>query len=93
MKSSLVLLSLVYTAISSPLVGEQVPFGAGLVTSYPGFTLDLNAQRLVQTEGREPVWMTELDKVFYNRALGYYRITLFIAQVRAKAQGVKFFDM
>jgi hypothetical protein len=70
MKSSLILVSLAYTALSTPLFvaeGEQTPFDAGLMTSYPGFTLDLNAQRLVQTESGEPVWMTEMDKVFHSR--------------------------
>ncbi|KAH7885878.1 hypothetical protein F5I97DRAFT_1876113 [Phlebopus sp. FC_14] len=28
-----------------------------------GFTLDLNERRLVQMEGKEPVWMTELEKI------------------------------
>jgi len=67
MKPSLILLSLAYTALSTPLStaeGEQAPFH-GFPTSYPGFTLDLSAQRLVQTEGGEPVWMTEMDKVFH----------------------------
>jgi hypothetical protein len=66
MKSSLILISFAYTALSTPLFvaeGEQGPFNAGLMTSYPGFTLDLNAQRLVQTEDGEPVWMTEMNKV------------------------------
>jgi len=33
------------------------------MSSYAGFTLDLDALRLVQTEGQEPVWMTEMDKI------------------------------
>ncbi|KAF9218621.1 Zn-dependent exopeptidase [Gyrodon lividus] len=28
-----------------------------------GFSLDLNEKRLVQMEGKEPVWMTELEKI------------------------------
>jgi leucyl aminopeptidase len=28
-----------------------------------GLDLDLDARRLVRVEGREPVWMTELEKV------------------------------
>lgn len=31
--------------------------------TYPGFDLDLSALRWVQLEGREPVLMTELEKV------------------------------
>jgi leucyl aminopeptidase len=68
MKSSAILLSLACAVISSPLSaieGEQAPFDVGLMTSYPGFTLDLDAQRLVQIEGGDPVWMTEMDKVLY----------------------------
>jgi len=65
----LALLSLVSLATATPLSllssNEQVPF-SNLVehmTSYPGFDLDLNAQRLVQLEGQEPIWMTELEKI------------------------------
>ncbi|KAF8639864.1 hypothetical protein AX17_001119 [Amanita inopinata Kibby_2008] len=42
---------------------------------HPGFDLDLDALRLVQFDGQDPVWITELDKI------------------RAKAQGIKFFDI
>ena len=65
----LALLSLVSLATATPLSllsgNEQVPFSnlADHITSYPGFDLDLSAQRLVQLEGQEPVWMTELEKV------------------------------
>lgn len=66
---SLTLLSLVYLATATPLSllygSEQVPLGSleEHVTSYPGFDLDLDDRRLVQMEGQEPVWMTELEKV------------------------------
>ncbi|KAF8232426.1 peptidase [Tricholoma matsutake] len=66
MKSSLLLLSLACTTFSAPVFvadGEQNPFYAGLRTDYPGFTLVLDAQRLVQIEGGETIWMTEMDKV------------------------------
>lgn len=65
----LALLSLVSLATATPLAlvsnNEQVPFSnlEEHITSYPGFDLDLNAKRLVQLEGQEPVWMTELEKV------------------------------
>jgi leucyl aminopeptidase len=58
-------------AVPSPLSAfagsDQLPLG-GLeehAITYPGFNLDLSAQRLVQMEGQEPVWMTELEKVSY----------------------------
>ena len=69
MKSFSVLLALACVAIATPVslpsdrVAAQTPLQAGLMTSYPGFHLDLNALRLVQIEDRPPVWMTELDKV------------------------------
>jgi hypothetical protein len=43
--------------------GGQVQFSAEDYTNYPGYDLDLNELRLVQLEGREPVWMTEYEKV------------------------------
>lgn len=55
--------SLVLASIATALpVFEQIPINAELAT-FPGFDLDLNAQRLVQLEGQAPVWMTELEKV------------------------------
>ncbi|RDB22640.1 Leucine aminopeptidase 1 [Hypsizygus marmoreus] len=63
MKSFSVLLSFAVIAAASPLSAEQAPLGAGLMTSYPGFSLDLNALRLVQIEGQAPAWMTELEKI------------------------------
>jgi leucyl aminopeptidase len=69
MKSVLAFLSLAFLATARPLSSlessEQVFFG-GLEehgTNYPGFDLDLTSRRLVQMEGREPVWMTELEKI------------------------------
>ncbi|KZP30643.1 peptidase [Athelia psychrophila] len=65
----LALLSLVSLATATPLAfisnNEQVPFSnlEEHITSYPGFDLDLSAERLVQLEGQEPVWMTELEKI------------------------------
>ncbi|KAF5388210.1 hypothetical protein D9615_000223 [Tricholomella constricta] len=63
MKSFSILLSLACIAIASPFFDAQAPFGDGLMNSYPGFTLDLNAQRLIQTEGEIPVWVSELEKI------------------------------
>lgn len=64
MKSFTILLSFVSLITATPLAFEdQIPLNAGVAT-YPGFNLDLNALRLVQTqESEEPVWMTELEKV------------------------------
>lgn len=33
-----------------------------LATEHPGFSLDLLEQRLVQVEGQDPVWVSELEK-------------------------------
>jgi len=69
MKSFSVLLALACVAIATPVPlsddggTPQTPLQAGLMTSYPGFHLDLNALRLVQIEDSPPIWMTELDKV------------------------------
>jgi len=41
---------------------DQIPLRQA-ETTYPGFDLDLNSRRLVQLEGQDPVWMTELEKV------------------------------
>lgn len=41
----------------------QLPFSVEDYANYPGYDLDLNELRLVQLEGREPVWMTEYEKV------------------------------
>lgn len=48
-------------AAASPVLLEQQPFEA-LNSIEPGFSLDLNAQRLVEMQGKPPVWMSELDK-------------------------------
>ena len=70
MKSSfLALASLLTLAIASPvtqLSDAQVPLGGDLPTSYPGYSLDLAEQRLVELEGQAPVWMSELEKVSYR---------------------------
>ncbi|KAH0587350.1 hypothetical protein H2248_006150 [Termitomyces sp. 'cryptogamus'] len=61
---SFFLLTLTCIATATPLSDGQTPLiDAGHLTSYPGFSLDLNAQRLVELEGKTPIWMSELDKV------------------------------
>ncbi|KAF8665730.1 hypothetical protein AX16_000178 [Volvariella volvacea WC 439] len=66
MKSLSILIPFVALALASPIVldggSAQAPITSGGVT-YPGFSLDLNAKRLVQFEGKPPVWITELEKI------------------------------
>lgn len=62
MKSFAALLALVSIVAAVPAAyNEQIPLGKQ--ATYPGFSLDLNARRLVQMDGQEPIWMTELEKV------------------------------
>jgi hypothetical protein len=66
MKSLLALISFICAAVATPLATDnagQILLDAGLMASYPGFNLDLNAQRLIQVDGEAPVWTTELGKV------------------------------
>jgi hypothetical protein len=48
--------------LANPLSGQTPLVG---YSSHAGFSLDLNEQRLVQLEGKSPVWTTELEKVCY----------------------------
>jgi leucyl aminopeptidase len=61
MRSLVFLLGLVNLVVSGPLAFEQVSISQQHY--HPGFTLDLNERRLVQFEGQEPKWLTELEKV------------------------------
>jgi hypothetical protein len=91
---SLVCLGAVASPLSAPGFSEQVPIG-GLgqqITTFPGFDLDLSARRLVQFEGQEPVWMTELEKVLYVTRHGTWYLNVRV-QIQAKTGGIKFFDM
>ena len=45
----------------------QTPLGSTLV---PGFDLDLSEMRLVQVEGQEPAWVSELEKVHIQPCFG-----------------------
>lgn len=95
MKSFTALLALVSLTLATPLTYnlEQIPLNAA-DTTYPGFDLDLNALRLVEMDGRAPVWMTELEKVrIYKMYFVLRYLIAFISQIQAKAQGIKFFDM
>lgn len=65
MKSFSLLIALVSLVSATPLLyNDQLPLNAE-ATTYPGFDLDLNALRLVQMDGQAPVWMTELEKVWF----------------------------
>jgi bacterial leucyl aminopeptidase len=66
MKSALALLSLVTLALAGPVLqfeGDADQQFLGLPTTYPGYDLDLNEQRLVELEGQPPKWVSELEKV------------------------------
>ncbi|KAK2466341.1 hypothetical protein APHAL10511_001983 [Amanita phalloides] len=63
MKSALLTVSFVCATLATPihvLEHAQAPVN---YRTYSGFDLDLNTPRLLQFENREPVWMTELDKI------------------------------
>lgn len=76
-KVFVLLLAFASVAIATPFASEgaQQPFDTPLV-DYPGFDLDLNARRLVQMEGQDPVWVTELDKInFKANGINFFDIT------------------
>lgn len=59
-----IILALAAASAANPLLfkeSEQRPLGFQQQT-HPGFDLDLNERRLIQLEGQEPVWITELEK-------------------------------
>jgi len=60
MKTIFSILPFVGLAMATPMF-DQIPLN--IHEQYPGFSLDLNAQRLVQMEGQPPVWMSEWDKI------------------------------
>jgi len=67
------LVALAVVASASPIDGEQVPFA---LESFPGFSLDLSAQRLVEMQGQPPVWMSELEKIqAKQRGIKFFDIT------------------
>jgi len=63
-KAFALILAIASVAIATTFTSEntQQPFDLPVV-GYPGFDLDLNERRLIQLEGQEPVWVTELDKI------------------------------
>lgn len=64
MRSFAVLLALasLVVATQSLVDNAQTPLGS-VSSQVPGFTLDLAEMRLVQVEGQEPAWVSELEKV------------------------------
>lgn len=56
-------LAIPFYSSESPNGQVQLQFSVEDYANYPGYDLDLNDLRLVQLEGREPVWMTEYEKV------------------------------
>jgi leucyl aminopeptidase len=95
MKSVYAVLSFVCVALAIPFFSTgdnvQVPVVLEEHTNFPGFDLDLNELRLVQLEGQDPVWMTELDKVLSITLIWHLIAT--VRQIKIKAQGLRFFDM
>jgi len=80
MKSVYAVLSFVCVALAIPFFSTgdnvQVPVVLEEHTNFPGFDLDLNELRLVQLEGQDPVWMTELDKIQIKaQGLRFFDIT------------------
>ncbi|EKM59666.1 uncharacterized protein PHACADRAFT_170253 [Phanerochaete carnosa HHB-10118-sp] len=64
MKSFAALLALASLVVASPslLLNTQQPL-TNIQNEYPGYSLDLAALRLVQVEGKEPIWVPELEKI------------------------------
>ena len=56
-------LAIPFYSSESPNGQVQLQFSVEDYANYPGYDLDLNDLRLVQLEGRDPVWMTEYEKV------------------------------
>lgn len=85
MKSVLAGLSFVCVALAIPFfsTGDNVQLPLSMESldeyaSYPGFDLDLNQLRLVQLEGQDPVWMTELQKVRHVRRAAAQSLTHYV---------------
>ncbi|KAF7331936.1 Peptide hydrolase [Mycena kentingensis (nom. inval.)] len=76
MKSALLsLVALVCVAVASPY--DQVPLGADLQMSHPDFPdYELTEMRLVELEGGESLWMSELEKIQAKaRGVKFFDIT------------------
>jgi hypothetical protein len=81
-----------FLSISS--LGKANPIGFARDDQAPlGYDLDLNSLRLVQLEGKDPVWMTEIEKVGFSILSSSKTDHWPATQIQVKAQGFKFFDM
>ncbi|KAK7695698.1 hypothetical protein QCA50_000334 [Cerrena zonata] len=78
MRAFTIILAFVSAALANPLLfadSQQTPLG-NQQTTYPGFDVDLNERRLIQLEGQQPVWLTELDKINLKaQGVGFFDIT------------------
>ena len=53
--------------LSISSLGKANPIGFAQDDQAPlGYDLDLNSLRLIQLEGKDPVWMTEIEKVCFS---------------------------
>jgi len=83
MKTIFAGLSLACLALAIPFYSSESPNGQAQLqfsvedyANYPGYDLNLNELRLVQLEGREPVWMTEYEKIQAKaEGLNFFDIT------------------
>jgi hypothetical protein len=78
------LLSIGSLGKANPIQDNQTPLR---------YDLDLNSLRLVQLEGKDPVWMTEIEKVGFSLCNSSITDHWPATQIQVKAQGFKFFDM
>ena len=80
--------------LSIGFLGKANPIGlAQYDQTHLRYDLDLNSLRLVQLEGKDPAWMTEIEKVGFFLCSSSITDHLPAAQIQLKAQGFKFFDM
>lgn len=82
------LLAFVASGVVSLPYGDQTAFEI-----HHGFDIDLNAQRLIELDGGQRVWMTELEKVLLASYYPHATCVLKSEKIQAKAHGIKFFDV
>ena len=81
-----------FLSVSS--LGKANPMGFAQDDQAPlGYDLDLNSLRLIQLEGKDPVWMTEIEKVCFSMRSSSITDHWPATQIQVKAQGLNFFDM
>ena len=66
MKSFAALLALASLVVASPTLSGNVQTPLTSDVEYAGYSLDLAEMRLVQLEGQDPVWVSELEKVRFQ---------------------------